>query len=104
MAFTRLSATALLLNFMNRRTISASSTPSRTVGGDFYDFIPIKDDSRLGIVIGDASGKGMPAALMVTQLQAILRSEINNGNPIKLILKNMNQHIATSTSSSRRRQ
>jgi len=79
--------------------ISASSTPSRTVGGDFYDFIPMEDKNRLGIVIADASGKGMPAALMVTQIQAILRSEVNNGNPIRLVLKNMNQQVVMSTSS-----
>ena len=79
--------------------ISASSTPSRTVGGDFYDFITMQDQNRLGIVIADASGKGMPAALMVTQIQAILRSEVNNGNPIEVVLRNMNQQVATSTSS-----
>ncbi len=79
--------------------ISASSTPSRTVGGDFYDFIPLEDKNRLGIVIADASGKGMPAALMVAQIQAILRSEVNNGNPIKQVLENMNQQVALSTSS-----
>lgn len=78
--------------------ISASSTPSRTVGGDYYDFIPMPDKNRLGIVIADASGKGMPAALMVTQIQAILHSEVNNGNPIQQILKNMNQQVAASTS------
>ncbi|MEW5797126.1 MAG: PP2C family protein-serine/threonine phosphatase, partial [Candidatus Zixiibacteriota bacterium] len=79
--------------------IAASSTPSRTVGGDFYDFITMRDQNRLGIVIADASGKGMPAALMVAQIQAILRSEVNNGNPIEMVLKNMNQQVATSTSS-----
>jgi len=79
--------------------IAASSTPSRTVGGDFYDFITVSEKNRLGIVIADASGKGMPAALMVTQIQAILRSEVNNGNPIEIVLKNMNQQVALSTSS-----
>jgi len=79
--------------------ITASSTPSRTVGGDFYDFIAMPDKNRLGMVIADASGKGMPAALMVTQIQAILRSEVNNGNPIQVLLRNMNQQVATSTSS-----
>ncbi len=79
--------------------ICASSTPSRTVGGDFYDFIPLEDKGRLGIVIADASGKGMPAALMVAQIQAIIRSEVNNGNPIPVVMKNMNTHVALSTSS-----
>lgn len=78
--------------------IAASSTPSRTVGGDFYDFVPIKDSDRLGICIADASGKGMPAALMVAQIQAILHSEVNNGNSIELMMKNMNQQVVTSTS------
>jgi len=79
--------------------ICASSTPSRTVGGDFYDFIPLEDKRRLGIVIADASGKGMPAALMVAQIQAIIRSEVNNGNPIPAVMKNMNTQVALSTSS-----
>jgi len=73
-------------------TISALSTPSRTVGGDFYDFIRI-DDHRTAVVIADASGKGMPAALMIAQIQAIVRSEVNNGSPIADMLRNMNQQI-----------
>ncbi len=78
--------------------ISARSTPSRTVGGDFYDFIPI-DDCRVGIVIADASGKGMPAALMIAQIQAIIRSEVNNGSSISTMLRNMNQQMLQSSSS-----
>ena len=41
----------------------------RTVGGDYYDFLTYPD-GRVGIVIGDVAGKGMPAALMMTSLQA----------------------------------
>ena len=78
--------------------ISALSTPSRTVGGDFYDFIELAD-GRIGIVIADASGKGMPAALMIAQIQAIIRSEVNNGNPISTMLKHVNQQVAMTTSS-----
>jgi len=76
--------------------IAVYSTPSRTVGGDFYDFIPI-DDERMGLVIADASGKGMPAALMIAQIQAILRSEVYNGNDIGTILSNMNRLVLTSS-------
>lgn len=47
--------------------------PARTVGGDFYDFLPFAD-GRLGIVIGDVSGKGIPAALLMTTTRTILRS------------------------------
>jgi sigma-B regulation protein RsbU (phosphoserine phosphatase) len=79
--------------------IHAQSIPSRTVGGDFYDFIPIKGNKRWGMVIADASGKGMPAALMIAQIQAMIRSEINNGNPIPTMLRNVNKQVALSTSS-----
>ncbi len=41
----------------------------RTVGGDYYDFLPYKD-GRLGLVVGDVSGKGLPAALLMSSLQA----------------------------------
>lgn len=77
--------------------IFALSIPSRTVGGDFYDFIPI-DTHRWGIVIADASGKGMPAALMMAQIQAMIRSEVNNGNPIPTMLKNVNRQVVLASS------
>jgi len=78
--------------------ICACSMPSRTIGGDFYDFIN-KRDGRFGMVIADASGKGLPAALMVTQIQAMLRSEVGNHNSISQILGNINQYITDMTSS-----
>jgi phosphoserine phosphatase RsbU/P len=78
--------------------IYAQSIPSRTVGGDFYDFIPIDGEDKWGVVIADASGKGMPAALMMAQIQAVIRSEVSNGHPISDMLKNINRQIATSTS------
>ncbi len=79
-------------------SVAASSTPSRTVGGDFYDFINIDGDDRIGMVIADASGKGMPAALMIAQIQAIIRSELHSGNSISQMLTNMNQQMAESSS------
>ncbi len=41
----------------------------RTVGGDYYDFLPYQD-GRLGLAVGDVSGKGMPAAMLMSSLQA----------------------------------
>src|SRR5213078_4031834 len=47
--------------------------PAREVGGDFYDFLPFAD-GRLGLVIGDVSGKGIPAALVMTATRTMLRT------------------------------
>lgn len=79
--------------------ISAQSIPSRTVGGDFYDFVLTDNDQRLAIVIADASGKGMPAALLMAQIQAMIRAEVSNGTPIPRLLGNMNTQILRTTSS-----
>lgn len=48
--------------------------PARMVGGDLYDFIPL-DDEHLGIVVGDITDKGVPAALLMAQAQTLIRSE-----------------------------
>jgi serine phosphatase RsbU (regulator of sigma subunit) len=47
---------------------------TRRVGGDYYDFLDLGQE-RLGLVIGDIAGKGMPAALLMAHLQANLRSQ-----------------------------
>ena len=47
--------------------------PAREVGGDYYDFLELPD-GRLGIAIGDVSGKGVGAALMMASLEASLRA------------------------------
>jgi serine phosphatase RsbU (regulator of sigma subunit) len=47
--------------------------PAREVGGDLYDFLPLPD-GRLGLVIGDASGKGVPSALIMATTCAMLRA------------------------------
>jgi len=51
---------------------AAEMIPAKFVGGDFYDFIPLKND-RLGIVLGDVSGKGVSAALFMAQLLSDFR-------------------------------
>jgi sigma-B regulation protein RsbU (phosphoserine phosphatase) len=53
--------------------VAAKFVPARTIGGDLYDFIPYSM-SRLGIVIGDVSGKGAPAAIYAALVSGILRS------------------------------
>jgi serine phosphatase RsbU (regulator of sigma subunit) len=47
--------------------------PAREVGGDFYDFLPF-EDGRLGLVIGDVTDKGIPAALVMTATRTMIRT------------------------------
>ena len=47
--------------------------PAREVGGDFYDFFEL-EEGRLGIVVGDATGKGVPAALVMASARSMLRA------------------------------
>jgi sigma-B regulation protein RsbU (phosphoserine phosphatase) len=53
---------------------SGACRPALGVGGDYYDFLALPE-GRLGIAIGDVSGKGIAAALMMASLQASLRGE-----------------------------
>jgi serine phosphatase RsbU (regulator of sigma subunit) len=53
--------------------IAAHYQPAREVGGDFYDFFEL-GDGRLGVVVGDASGKGVPAALVMASTRSVLRT------------------------------
>jgi serine phosphatase RsbU (regulator of sigma subunit) len=52
--------------------------PAREVGGDFYDFLEL-NDGRLGIVVGDATGHGVPAALVMANTQSVLRAVAQSG-------------------------
>lgn len=58
---------------MAQLELAAKFVPARAIGGDLYDFIPYSL-SRLGIVIGDVSGKGAPAAIYAALVSGILRS------------------------------
>ena len=67
--------------------IAGKSIPALSVGGDYYDFIPI-DENNLIICLGDISGKGMPAALLMSNLQATIRGQaLIAGAPKECIIR-----------------
>lgn len=59
---------------INGFDIAGKSVPAKEVGGDYYDFISV-DENNIVICLGDISGKGMPAALLMANLQATLRGQ-----------------------------
>jgi sigma-B regulation protein RsbU (phosphoserine phosphatase) len=63
------------------------SRPANTVGGDFYDILPL-DDGRLVIAVGDVAGKGSPAALLMALLLAMMRTLVDEKlEPAELITR-----------------
>jgi sigma-B regulation protein RsbU (phosphoserine phosphatase) len=78
---------------------------ARGVGGDYYDFLDLGDEpgeSSMGFVLADVSGKGVPAALLMANLQACFRTQAASGvrRPAEL-LKAVHKHFYSSTGSDR---
>lgn len=61
--------------------LSGFCQPARGVGGDYYDFLPL-DNQQIGIAIADVAGKGMSAALVMSTVQATLRSQAMSYNSL----------------------
>jgi sigma-B regulation protein RsbU (phosphoserine phosphatase) len=76
--------------------IAARSIPAQLVGGDYYDFIPINPE-RLAVCLGDVSGKGLPASLLMANLQATLRGQSVLNHPVQQCIANSNRLIHQST-------
>jgi sigma-B regulation protein RsbU (phosphoserine phosphatase) len=72
--------------------IHAEMIPAREVGGDFYDFFFI-DPNRLGFVIGDVSGKGVPAALFMAVSKTLLKAIAMTGLPPERCLEQANRML-----------
>jgi sigma-B regulation protein RsbU (phosphoserine phosphatase) len=67
-------------------------TPARAVGGDLFDFIPLAGD-RIGVVIGDVSDKGVPAAIFMALTYSLLRAEAARWPSPARVLKATNHHL-----------
>lgn len=78
--------------------IAGRSLPAQTVGGDYFDFIPV-DDHRLAVTVGDVSGKGLPAALLMANLQATLRGQTLSVNSPRDCIIRANRLLYDSTAS-----
>ncbi|MEJ2493829.1 MAG: SpoIIE family protein phosphatase [Ignavibacteriaceae bacterium] len=77
----------------NEFEIFAKMIPAKDVGGDLYDFFLI-DKYRLGVVIGDVSGKGIAAALLMAVSKTLLKATAYKGMPADNILSEVNNIIA----------
>ena len=73
--------------------IFAKMVPAKEVGGDLYDFFLI-DKYRLGVIIGDVSGKGIAAALLMAVSKTLLKATATKGMPADNILAEVNNIIA----------
>lgn len=69
------------------------SIPAKQIGGDFFDIIRLENGNNL-IVLGDVSGKGMPAAILMAMTRMIVRSASNNCSDLPTLLGNINTQLS----------
>jgi sigma-B regulation protein RsbU (phosphoserine phosphatase) len=74
--------------------------PARQVGGDYYDLLALPD-GRVELVVGDVSGKGIPAALMVSTLYSALRLLLDQAGFGPSLLERLNRHILESSAANK---
>ncbi len=80
--------------------VFGTTRPANTVGGDFYDVLPLTD-GRLMVAIGDVAGKGSPAALLMALLLAMLRTLVDEGLDAKRLMTRLNVQICRHSPGSR---
>ncbi len=76
--------------------IAGTSLPSQQVGGDYFDFLDM-GTGQLGIAIADVSGKGIPAALLMANLQASLHAQVIKKATVAEVASRMNNLLVKST-------
>ena len=72
--------------------VYASMLAAKEVGGDFYDFFLI-DDTHLGVVIADVSGKGVPAALFMVIAKTLIKNHAQMGKPAGTVFETVNNQL-----------
>ncbi len=72
--------------------IAGHTLPARLVSGDYFDYIPV-DEERLGLVIADVSGKGVPASLIMAMCRSVLRNNAPGCSSPKEVLSKVNRQL-----------
>jgi len=78
---------------IDRIDLGGHNAPCRTVGGDYYDFLPYPD-GRVAVVLGDVAGKGMSAALMMSNLQARVQILAEAPQDLANLMSRLDQSVA----------
>ncbi len=73
--------------------LMARSVPCTEVGGDFYDVIPLEEDSGFVAIVADVSGKGMSAALLASIIQGMMYAQIKSGASLVDTLNSLNSFL-----------
>lgn len=77
--------------------IHGKVVPARQVGGDYYDYFPL-GGGRFGVTIADVSGKGVPAALLMANVQGLLRAFCNGEREITEAIRQVNRSVSRAAS------
>lgn len=80
--------------------LAGYNAPCRTVGGDYFDFIPY-EDGRVAILVADVAGKGMPAAMLMSNLQARVQVLFDDPVNVAALITRLNRIIAQNCPSNR---
>lgn len=81
-------------------TVRSHMRPANTVGGDYYDVVPL-DDGKIAVVQADVAGKGMPAALLMATLQGSLRTLLSAGLRGRRLVDALNDFLHDNTPANR---
>ncbi len=76
--------------------IAGVSIPAREVGGDFFNYFPLAD-GRIAVLVGDVSGKGVGAALLMANIQATLRARLQLESDLARLADSVDRDIAANT-------
>lgn len=85
---------------INRLDMAATYLPCKEMSGDFYDVIPLENE-RFAFVVADVAGKGIPAALLVSTMQARLTTYLESSQDLQTIIGRLNDSLIKTTTDDR---